>query len=232
MATEDLLPRRITAPSFPPHGSGAAAVFTPSSAYLHPIFRQVRSAHRTVTHVGTKQGRGPRAVEMVRHLCPGDRSGSALHVMLLLENLMRTLFVFNGLRSCHCRRALLGYHYPLGDGGHACSRRTPMNRGAAPQRYPRTVTQVDDETGQPKVRQDAVRWRARHARVEAPFVGRAHEFRQLLELLGAASQGQGQVVMISGPAGIGKTRLAEEMALRVRRRGVRVAVGRCWRDGE
>src|SRR5262249_6019922 len=80
--------------------------------------------------------------------------------------------------------------------------------------------------------QDAVRWRARHARVEAPFVGRAHEFRQLLELLGAASQGQGQVVMISGPAGIGKTRLAEEMALRVRRRGVRVAVGRCLRDGE
>ena len=38
--------------------------------------------------------------------------------------------------------------------------------------------------------------------------------------------------MISGPAGIGKTRLAEEVALRARRRGVRVAVGRCWRDGE
>src|SRR5262249_18219297 len=75
-ATEELLPRRITAPSFPPHGSGAAAVFTPSSAYLHPIFRQVRSTHRTVTHVGTKQGRGPRAVEMVRHLCPGDRSSA------------------------------------------------------------------------------------------------------------------------------------------------------------
>ena len=51
-------------------------------------------------------------------------------------------------------------------------------------------------------------------------------------LLGSARRGYGQVVMISGPAGIGKTRLAEEVALRARRRGVRVAVGRCWRDGE
>src|SRR5262249_15799603 len=43
----------------------------------------------------------------------GKREGSALHVMLCLANPMRTLFVFNGLRSCHCQRASLGYHYPL-----------------------------------------------------------------------------------------------------------------------
>jgi hypothetical protein len=68
--------------------------------------------------------------------------------------------------------------------------------------------------------------------MEPPFVGRTREFRQLMQLLSAARRGYGQVVMISGPAGIGKTRLAEEVALRARRRGVHVAVGRCWRDGE
>src|SRR5882672_10059367 len=107
-----------------------------------------------------------------------------------------------------------------------------MDRGAAALRYPRSVTQVYGETGQPEVRQDAPRRQGRHALVEAPFVGRAREFRQLMQLLDTARQGHGQVVMISGPAGIGKTRLAEEMALRARRRGVRAAVGRCWRDGE
>jgi hypothetical protein len=38
--------------------------------------------------------------------------------------------------------------------------------------------------------------------------------------------------MVTGPGGIGKTRLAEEIAVRARRRKVRVAIGRCWRDGE
>ena len=42
--------------------------------------------------------------------------GSALHVMLFLENLIRALLIFNGLLSCHCQRALLVYHYPKGLG--------------------------------------------------------------------------------------------------------------------
>ena len=37
--------------------------------------------------------------------------GSALHVMLLLENPICTSFIFNELRRRHCQRALLGYHY-------------------------------------------------------------------------------------------------------------------------
>jgi hypothetical protein len=44
-------------------------------------------------------------------LMPSHR-GSALHVMLFLENTLQALFIFNGLRSHHCQRALLGYHYP------------------------------------------------------------------------------------------------------------------------
>ena len=35
--------------------------------------------------------------------------------MLFLENLIRALLIFNGLRSHHGQRALLGYHYHLND---------------------------------------------------------------------------------------------------------------------
>jgi hypothetical protein len=41
--------------------------------------------------------------------------GNALHVMLFLENPIRTLFVFNKLRSRYCQRALHGVHYQFGD---------------------------------------------------------------------------------------------------------------------
>jgi sugar phosphate permease len=43
-------------------------------------------------------------------------SGSALHVMLFLENLIRALLVFNELWSRYCQRALLVYHYRDGLG--------------------------------------------------------------------------------------------------------------------
>ena len=50
--------------------------------------------------------------------------------------------------------------------------------------------------------------------------------------LAAARRGPAQIAAVTGPAGIGKTRLAEEVARRARLRGARVAIGRCWRDGE
>ena len=37
--------------------------------------------------------------------------GSALHVMLFLKNLLRALWMFNGVRSRQCQRAFLVYHY-------------------------------------------------------------------------------------------------------------------------
>jgi insertion element IS1 protein InsB len=33
--------------------------------------------------------------------------------MLFLENTLQALFIFNGLRSRHCQRALLGYYYQV-----------------------------------------------------------------------------------------------------------------------
>jgi tetratricopeptide (TPR) repeat protein len=65
-----------------------------------------------------------------------------------------------------------------------------------------------------------------------PFVGRAAELREIMRMLGAAERGEPQLAVIQGPAGIGKTRLAEEVGLRARRRRSRVAIGRCWQDGE
>jgi hypothetical protein len=50
-------------------------------------------------------------LETLGFFTPSSR-GSALHVMLFLENISQALFIFNGLRSHHCQRALLGYHYP------------------------------------------------------------------------------------------------------------------------
>jgi AAA ATPase domain len=107
-----------------------------------------------------------------------------------------------------------------------------MDRGAVSLRYPGSVTRVYGEQGQLEAKQGRARPRGGHALDEPPFIGRAREFRQIMQLLEVSSQSHGQVVVISGPAGIGKTRLAEEVALRARRRGVLVAIGRCWRDGE
>ena len=49
--------------------------------------------------------RAPRWMKMVL----GSPTGSALHVMRFLENLIRALWMFHGLRSGHGQRALHGY---------------------------------------------------------------------------------------------------------------------------
>ena len=64
-----------------------------------------------------------------------------------------------------------------------------------------------------------------------PFVGRQAELAGLVERLGLAGQSQGGVVLIAGEPGIGKTRIAEELAWFARERGAQVLWGRCW-EGE
>ena len=64
------------------------------------------------------------------------------------------------------------------------------------------------------------------------FVGRTAELQRLESMLADAEQGIPQVALIEGSPGIGKTRLAEELAERSALRGGRVAVGSCWQDGE
>src|ERR1700756_5840526 len=61
-----------------------------------------------------------------------------------------------------------------------------------------------------------------------PFVGRAGELAALTADLDAAVGGRGGVVLVAGEPGIGKTRLAEELAARAIGRGAVVLWGRCW----
>jgi eukaryotic-like serine/threonine-protein kinase len=68
-------------------------------------------------------------------------------------------------------------------------------------------------------------------RVTTPFVGREAELAALTADLEAAAGGRGGVVLVAGEPGIGKTRLAEELATQATARGALVLWGRCW-EGE
>src|SRR5712691_1499575 len=63
------------------------------------------------------------------------------------------------------------------------------------------------------------------------FVGRDRELAALLDCLEGALAGQGQLVLLSGEPGIGKSRLADELSNRARGLGAQVLVGRCWEAG-
>jgi tetratricopeptide (TPR) repeat protein len=63
------------------------------------------------------------------------------------------------------------------------------------------------------------------------FVGREHELRALRAALAEALQDRGRLVLIPGEPGIGKSRLADEIALEANAAGATVAWGRCWEAG-
>src|SRR5262249_22901545 len=62
------------------------------------------------------------------------------------------------------------------------------------------------------------------------YVGRAAERERLRELWGEARDGSMRVALISGEAGIGKTRLCAHLALNARAEGATVLYGRCDED--
>jgi DNA-binding SARP family transcriptional activator len=63
------------------------------------------------------------------------------------------------------------------------------------------------------------------------FVGRRRELAQLTQALEDALAGQGRLVLLTGEPGIGKSRLADELAAKARQRGATVLAGRCWEAG-
>src|SRR5215510_11700283 len=63
------------------------------------------------------------------------------------------------------------------------------------------------------------------------FVGRKPELAELTTALDHALAGRGRLVLLVGEPGIGKTRLAGELAVHAASRGVQVLWGRCW-EGE
>ncbi|MDQ2715571.1 MAG: AAA family ATPase [Chloroflexota bacterium] len=62
----------------------------------------------------------------------------------------------------------------------------------------------------------------------APLVGRKAEWRRLQEAWRKAGSGRAHIVILSGEAGIGKTRLAEEIEAWVSRQGMATASARCY----
>jgi predicted ATPase len=65
-------------------------------------------------------------------------------------------------------------------------------------------------------------------RVLSPvLVGRQDELSQLEDALLSANRGDGRFLLLSGEAGIGKTRLATELARRARKLGSDVLWGSC-----
>jgi len=74
------------------------------------------------------------------------------------------------------------------------------------------------------------------AGIEAPrhgavFVGRERELAELVDGLDAAANGRGSLFLLAGEPGIGKSRLADELASLARDRRFLVLWGRCWEAG-
>jgi tetratricopeptide (TPR) repeat protein len=63
------------------------------------------------------------------------------------------------------------------------------------------------------------------------FVGREREMEQLLAGLEDAEAGRGRLFLLAGEPGIGKSRLAHEIAARALGQRARVLWGRCWEGG-
>jgi class 3 adenylate cyclase/tetratricopeptide (TPR) repeat protein len=72
----------------------------------------------------------------------------------------------------------------------------------------------------------------RQAQPRSPFVGRAHELAILHERLAQAERGQGQVIGITGEAGIGKSRLLAEFWRDVQGRQLTRLTGQCLPYGQ
>ncbi len=68
--------------------------------------------------------------------------------------------------------------------------------------------------------------------LDVPFVGRGAEFSRLMTLYEQASNGQAQVVLLEGEAGIGKTRLAASFLDWVRTQGADVLEGRTFQTSQ
>jgi DNA-binding SARP family transcriptional activator len=63
------------------------------------------------------------------------------------------------------------------------------------------------------------------------FVGRRDELSLLADALSDARAGRGRLALLSGEAGIGKSRLADELAALAKQLGMTVLWGRCWEAG-
>jgi AAA ATPase domain len=91
---------------------------------------------------------------------------------------------------------------------------------------------VDSNSSPADERTDVDTPRERRTRsTQSTFVGRDREIGQGLAAMEDALTGRGRLLLVAGEPGIGKTRLADELAERAQQRGFRVVSGRCWEAG-
>ena len=108
---------------------------------------------------------------------------------------------------------------------HTCATTLERELGVGPSKATRqayeTLVQMDATTLSPTPVSTS-----RGAR--APLIGRAQEWAHLQTAWQRSQRGHPHVVVLSGEAGIGKTRLAEEMEAWVSRQGIATAIARCY----
>jgi DNA-binding SARP family transcriptional activator/tetratricopeptide (TPR) repeat protein len=98
--------------------------------------------------------------------------------------------------------------------------RVILARGASAEPRPQSVRRP--------ARRRPVRWLVDARPGEPPLVGRDAELAVLWQALDGALAGRGQLGLLLGEAGIGKSRLVDELLAEATRRGARVLMGRCY----
>jgi DNA-binding SARP family transcriptional activator len=151
-----------------------------------------------------------------------DAGGDAAGAVALAERLVRdeplAEDAYRLLMWVHARRgdranALRAYHQCVS----ALERELAVGPSAATQRAFRRLVAAEDVAATPVVRVAG-----------PPLVGRAAERARLAEVWRAAEAGAAQLVLVTGEAGIGKTRLVEEFRGWCGRRGAVAVDARCY----
>jgi class 3 adenylate cyclase/tetratricopeptide (TPR) repeat protein len=96
---------------------------------------------------------------------------------------------------------------------------------STPDRPPRRVRTLEEQTRQAKRLPIGSYLGALPA---GPILGRGQELGRILSMIDMVAGGTGQMLLLSGEAGVGKTRLAQEIDLDARNLGFLVASGRCY----
>ncbi len=202
-----------------------AQLLRATEAYLGPLAAELYEdwieAPRARLHVAQA-----RTLERLADL--HDRRGDTRAAQRWLERLVQ----HEPLDEVAYRR-LMALHTRNGERGralqvyHRCASTLQREVGAEPS--PETLALLDARAAEapPTLTTHATGARHAHGLPQAPLIGRRHD----LDRLGAAWRetcaGRSHLLLVTGDAGVGKTRLVETFMRRIERPGVRVLTTRC-----
>ena len=186
------------------------------SAEAGALERELGSALRRLVDALIARGDVERAVPRAQRWLELDRLHEPAHCQLI------RLYAWGGDRAA----ALEQYR--------TCVRTLSQELGVDPSRRRRCSTRRSTTGPCPRPRRPLPRRHrhplcARRRRAELPLIGRDDELAALLDAYASAAT-DGRVVVIEGEAGVGKTRLADELASRACDAGAVVLAARCHDD--